>query len=844
MIRTHKLTPMTHGYRITSRRPPQPELAVIVRAKYVCAPGEPCTLTRVDLATDEETRGSDDAMAIMEEGAYLLGQGSMTAETYEERDDARAGQVVYPGDFAEFKPKAEVMVRAHCHPPGGKATQCPVSFEVFDATGKVRVGKKLTVSGPRVWVDRILGGKHTEPLEFSSMPIDYAHAYGGPAYPNNPVGLGHEIERLPNVEDPRFPLTDGEPPLVPGFGPINPEWPLRKDKMGEAWGEQWEKERAPWYAVDYDWTQQNAAPPDQQVDAFWSGDETLRFTHLHPEAEVFSVILPGHRPRAFIELVDGTRREVKLVCDTLFADLVDGALYVSWRGHTPVKEDDLSDVAYLLVAHEEAGEQPKPADEYVAELAEFSADPIGLNKTPVATLKKFDEALESGELERRLDELDDDEDPVTAVFGDLIDLGPQPTELRAKAKEATDKIVERDPEARGHIIEQLKKTLREMREGGGGGGAAVGMDPETGEMNVGPLLKSILSKKAQIEAPAKEAGGDPSAGDAALQSALDAANLPGASPEDRQIPTEDRPLPEPVPNADFSGLDLSDQNYAGLDLRGCNFEGATLNRTSLKGATLRDASFSSAALGATDLRDADCTGANFSLARLTGTKGQGANFTDASFDQAVLHKCDLTGSKLRNATGKMIMAYRAILDDVDAEGATFEKGSFDEMSMKGVSFKKATLPFTLFRNVELGGARFDGAELPNTAFFKCDLAKSVFFGARGDTTNFKDTSLRGADASYAAFPASMFMGVDAVAAKFDATDMPRVRFYRAALRDASFDQANLLYADMRKTALQKTRFVGANLYGAAFIEAYGTDTDFSKANMKTTNFKRNRLVKR
>ena len=59
-------------------------------------------------------------------------------------DDLQGRVLVYPGDFADFKLGAEVMLRGTCHPRRA-VPECEVAFAVGDRTWK------LNVSGPRVW---------------------------------------------------------------------------------------------------------------------------------------------------------------------------------------------------------------------------------------------------------------------------------------------------------------------------------------------------------------------------------------------------------------------------------------------------------------------------------------------------------------------------------------------------------------------------------------------------------------------------------------------------------------------------------------------------------------------
>ena len=41
----------------------------------------------------------------------------MTSDTYLDDDAERAGECLYPSDFADWKPHAEVMLRGTCHTP-------------------------------------------------------------------------------------------------------------------------------------------------------------------------------------------------------------------------------------------------------------------------------------------------------------------------------------------------------------------------------------------------------------------------------------------------------------------------------------------------------------------------------------------------------------------------------------------------------------------------------------------------------------------------------------------------------------------------------------------------------
>src|SRR5262249_7719394 len=163
--------------------------------------------------------------------------------------------------------------------------------------------------GPRFWSDGLVQTA-SEPLPFTKMPLTYANAFGGPGYAPNPVGKGFVSMELPNVEDPAAPLrARGDRREPASFGPLSSSWPQRAGKIGKEYGAVYKKTRAPFYAVDFDWSYFNAAPPDQQMEGYLRGDEEVTFQNLHPDSALFSVRLPALRIRVFLKDDRGEVRE-------------------------------------------------------------------------------------------------------------------------------------------------------------------------------------------------------------------------------------------------------------------------------------------------------------------------------------------------------------------------------------------------------------------------------------------------------------------------------------------------------------------------------------------------------
>lgn len=170
----------------------------------------------------------------------------------------------------------EFLVHGQAFPPAESPSACAVRARLGSRS------KTLLVFGDRHWE----GTKASAPLPFDAMPIDAAHAYGGPAVPANPEGIGAAPEggrhRLPNIEQPDQPLRDPAQPVAPaGFGLRGPMHPERARFRG-TYDADYLKAHAPGFAPDLDWRYFNLAPEDQWFDAPLRGDEPFQFDHMHP----------------------------------------------------------------------------------------------------------------------------------------------------------------------------------------------------------------------------------------------------------------------------------------------------------------------------------------------------------------------------------------------------------------------------------------------------------------------------------------------------------------------------------------------------------------------------------
>lgn len=247
-------------------------------------------------------------------------------------------------DVVPWKRKAEVLLVGKAFSPGKEPVKSLVAR--LEVAG---VDKSI-----EVWCDRARAADRTihEGPRFTSMPLVYERAAGGPAT-SNPVGVG--ATRLPNLQPPGARANDPGVVVAPiGFGPIAPTWPGRASRR----------------AVDVTWPAGgrsmpegfdpgffNAAPSDQQIDAL-GGPIRLVLENLHRDHPRLVTILPDLQPRAVID-TGGGQREIALRCDTLWIDTDRAICTLTWRGFVPLQAPD--DEGHVIVDMPERAPVPVSA---------------------------------------------------------------------------------------------------------------------------------------------------------------------------------------------------------------------------------------------------------------------------------------------------------------------------------------------------------------------------------------------------------------------------------------------------------------------------------------------------
>jgi uncharacterized protein YjbI with pentapeptide repeats len=810
---TKNLTPFLLGTIVTSRKPPQIEMALVVRGTFALRPGEAATVA---------------------EG--LMAQGHLTAEVFHEDDDERAGECLYGGDFADYKLNAEVLLKGSCHAPGGRpVTECPVLFRVGAWS------KALRVIGPRVFTEKLIGPAISEPEPFTSMRLSWANAFGGPDDAANPAGRGLRTRELPTVELAGDVIRSrADKPKPAGFGPVNPAWPARAAKRGRDYGRAYRAHRAPFYADDFDWTFFSAAPPDQQLRGYLEGDEELTLQNLHPAHPVLTARLPGIRVRAFTRLRGGDIREARMALDTLLADLDEETLVLTWRGHAPVRELDLADVKTVLVASEPLASEPLPEAHYTEILEAFERDPSGVKELMPPELLAANERLErerAGDA-APIDDAAEGLDPISAMLKRR--LGGLAQAEQAKVREAM-KQIEASAGTRVDLKAEAEKVDRAIADTPP---LAVSGKPGVAP-NVGlrRRMRGVLAQAA--EARRSLEGKDLSQADrAAIEAKLATLEQMPLDPRWGTLdptytpPTEPLSTDEPGPGRDLSERDLTGADLRGRDLRGAKLRDAILTRADLTGAILAGADLTNAVLWKASLAGADLSGADLSRVNAARVDAEGAILRKATLEQAFFEDARLAGADLSGARGEYAVFTRADLRGAKARGLALVRADFTEAALERADLGGSSLVACLFARCRGASLSLRGADITRASFEGALLEGAALADCRGERALFMGAKLDGADMSLVALPRSLFVEASLARANLFGADLRGCRFYRATLDGAEIVRANLFSADLSRAHLNGTKLTGSSLYDAKLTGASGAGADFTGANLKRSTLER------
>lgn len=736
------------------------------------------------------------------------------------------------------------------------------------------VSKTVFAFGDRYWQDRRTA---SAPTPFERIPLSWAHAYGGPDFPANPSGKGHQpvegVHWLPNLELPGSRLTRADQTIEPaGFGPLDVMHPQRAGFNG-TYDEAWLKEHSPAVAPDTQWKHFNLAPQDQWLPQPLRGDESYVLENLHPSRPRIDGTLPGLRVRVFANYeLQGTEqpafklREVSMRLTTVWFFPHAERMVLVFHGLAETDEDDAFDIKHLLGAVERLEADAGRDDAYYTGVLHkrTAGGPLaGLHLLNDAELLPpgiglYDPEVEAAQAPLRMEGIKEEaayrkaqvdveiaRERVRANGQDPDALGikleppaprPTPAEMPAYIEATAKKIEQEQIAALEDLVSQCEKLIV-MRDQGV-------FDPQ--KVHRGPPAFRASAQLDLLESKARNAGAafdraalEPPMRMAELAKRLDyqqgahlqapAHPLTGDQARERRAEVQwllDRGIRK-FPTLDLTGADLSN-----LDLRGVDLSLAWLESANLSDSNLSRASFAGAVLAHANLSGAIAIGTDFSGANLGGAILENTLMDRAHLGGAILVRAQLLRTSLRRA---------------QLTGANLLETQWSE-----VDLCEAIGSQLLFHKLDLSGCAFIGAQLARSNFIECTIERADFSQASLGTVNFltckgADSQFREADLAGAGFLAGgVFCRADLSGALLKGANFGDSDFSTACLAGAVLDGANLTRAKLagcdarlakaRGALLRKADLRGSRWAGTDFKDCILTGADLRGTDLRDSHF--------
>jgi uncharacterized protein YjbI with pentapeptide repeats len=789
----------------------------------------------------------------------------------------------------EVMPKStgEAMVLGRACAPGGQAVQ--------QMAVRLQVGcidKRLRVFGDRQWrygVMPLFG--ITPPASFVNMPLDYAHAFGGSDYADNPVGRGYNGNRLaalvganqgtmPNVEYADAPVNCHTRHFAPaGLGPMSIDWAPRKRYAG-TYDQRWLREDYPGLPPDLDWRLYNQAATDQRMAGGFKGGESYLLQGMHPLQQELRGELPDQRVRAFA-LKQGedaaALAEISLQLDTVWFLPEQELGVAAYRGKMPVTDSDALDIHALMLAYESGAQAPRSQTYYAqvlglrldpktAGLHAFNESQLASAQTPIAP--ELLQAHAEAALQKKqavLDEMSQEfwrqsgmerpagyqppkasppllqtPSPQAVADGDmdLTALMQSVEQLLAKTRQDAAAHKAELTQQLGDLHSMLSQTRPTPKTAGEASTPARPAWPEVflraqgcAESQTLEMLAMAISSPAQAPAVVTEKAA------AAVRLKVKARQ---ASPT--PLPPAQKLAPEVAARLGAQVLAWVGQ---GVSLVGRDLAGADLRGACLAGQDLSDCLLEFADLSQADLRGCDLRRAVLTQARLTG-----ALLDEAHLDEANLCGSQAQGASFRGAGLRAVRATGANWKQADGSGCDLTSAQLDGADLSGSLFDGARLDGTMLNQTVLCHSRWRAAQFnkcvgwkmlatradfsqshwERSALIGSDLTASIWLGARLTQVQCSDSIWRDADLSGLRAERGSWTKSQLQGANLSGAWLSSCDMSRADLSGARLDAACL-----PKTLMMQAQMANASAVGTDFFQALLRKADFTGADLRNAS---------
>jgi len=741
-------------------------------------------------------------------------------------------------DYGLPKSNAEFLATGFAWPD----TKLGVKNQSIARINLAELSKALHVSGDRYWQD----DKASTPQPFESIPLDWAHTFGGHAYVENP-------QRLPNVEHISHRVQQPQDTSTPAsFDALPLSEPRRARLMGQEYDQEWQQHEYPGFARDIDWRAFNNAESDQWFEqpelpagAAWS------IENMHPHFPRLEGNLPLWQARCFMQRQrqgEVLFEEIILRHTTVHFFPHRQQMVLIWHGSARINQDDAADVLTLMPALEQRGQarstnhyrkvlQQRTEAEHAILLSYREKDllpesaigawgdmELPLQQSPMKdNILNRENVIREQQRERLLQQgMDIDQlVPVSQRPGPRQneDLYDYIMRLEHEAEQSQQRLESMYDEA----LDRAEHVLPDHQDLPGG---AENYHHQQQMLQRNRLLLGVSDKKfAQSTSAIYQT----------YQLSAQHQNAPR-----RPLPAQSLRLRQRVQaimndDGDFSGQDFTAADLSDMDLRGADFSSALLENVDFSHCLLDEADFRHAVLVRVELHHTSAKsvlfdGANLSLAQCVNTDFSGASLQDIQLEDALLEHCifdrallkdlminqaTLAHCRFHESAIDQCLFMQLTLDDLDFSGATLKQTSFVECEISGLNLQKTTLSGVTLVTCTAPKVNFHAARLNQCAFVSgTTLLAAYFRQAQLVECNLRQLVLTEADFSQASLHNCDFSEATLHNAKMQWVTASECLFIRTDFRGAALTDSTLIGALMQKSILTDCDLRGCNLFRA------------------------------
>ncbi|WP_419811099.1 DUF2169 family type VI secretion system accessory protein [Bacterioplanoides sp.] len=740
--------------------------------------------------------------------------------------------------------------------------------------------KALQVIGDRYWLGGITGA--TEPVPFSSMPLTWHKAFGGPDVNENPLGkgrieeateLGEKLVSLPNLESTGQRMTAKRQMIKPqSFAAVPFDWPQRSQYLG-TYDDAWKRDAFPGFPADFNFKAFYCGSEDQRFDHYLTGGEAFQLTNMNADAPQIQGALPEFRVRNFVvakglkpeDIQVSDLQEVPMRLDTVVFYPNRGIGALVYRGSVPSETMDGEHLQYLLSAYESRSQEPRATEHYQNSL-------VGRTHPDFS-------------LQYSLTTKDLIPDGIPCSLARLTQAKEEPPQLIAENMK--NRALREEAEARAGVEQQLAGMLQSFKDKGMDTTALEqhiqrsmsGSEKDEWQLKFDAVLEKLIpgasdangkvdlqkidfrafdelsalseeyaqfqknSAKKTLQDQIDELADSPQV-QKALQEALTNIDLPPQLPRPqhpeqmlKQLRDAQQAINNQQERARSTGMMLPDMPTLDLDdIEQKLFQSAEQLREAYRlgahsmgfGRPVLDIQqqmqeFERRVEAGLSHRGQDYAGLNFS-----GRDLRGIDLSQCFLEQCVFDECNLRSADLSGSIAVRCSFINSDLSLANLSAATI--GASD--------FNKARLNNAQLNECEYSGADFTEADLSNTCLTVMNSLDVTFKGCNLTNTQFDQPTFINADFSQACLSGSSlvsatFMNCDLIDTDFSQSDCSAANFIECNAQGGNFSAAILTNARfMMETCLDHSSFVKAELENSNLRQASIVSSDFSEANLR------------